>query len=102
MKLFNKIKDYFKGSISEMKKVVWPTKKQTTRYSIIVVALSLGVALFFGILDYVFNIGLEAIIRDEDSSITQEDNLPVETSLPDFELDGVETSPVEFQTKSAE
>ncbi|MBD3311088.1 MAG: preprotein translocase subunit SecE [Candidatus Magasanikbacteria bacterium] len=57
-----KITDYFKGSVAEMKKVVWPTKKQTTTYSIIVIAMSIGVAVFFGVLDYIFNIILEKII----------------------------------------
>lgn len=61
--MFEKIKDYFKGSISEMKKVVWPTKKQTTTYSIIVIAMSIGVAIFFGVLDYIFNIGLGIFIK---------------------------------------
>ena len=60
--IIEKIKNYFKGSISEMKKVVWPTKKQTTTYSIVVIAMSIGVAVFFGILDYFFNIILEKII----------------------------------------
>ena len=46
-----------------MKKVVWPTKKQTTTYTLIVIGLSLGVAIFFGILDYAFNLGLEKIIK---------------------------------------
>ncbi|MFZ2189180.1 MAG: preprotein translocase subunit SecE [Candidatus Magasanikiibacteriota bacterium] len=61
--MFEKIKDYFKGSISEMKKVVWPTKKQTTTYSIIVVGMSIGIAVFFGVLDYVFNLGLGIFIK---------------------------------------
>lgn len=61
-KAIQAVKDYFKGSISEMKKVVWPTKKQTTTYSIIVIAMSIGVAVFFGFLDYFFNFLLEKII----------------------------------------
>lgn len=61
--MFKKIKDYFKGSLSEMKKVVWPTKKQTTTYSIIVIAMSIGVAIFFAVLDYVFNLGVGALIK---------------------------------------
>jgi len=62
MTILNKIKDYFKGSFGEMKKVVWPTKKQTTTYSLIVVGMSIGVAIFFGVLDYAFNIVLGWII----------------------------------------
>ena len=63
MNALQKIKDYFTGSISEMKKVVWPTKKQVTTYSLIVMGMSIGIAIFFGILDYFFNIGLELFIK---------------------------------------
>ena len=62
MTILEKIKDYFKGSYSEMRKVVWPSKKQTTTYTIIVICMSIGVAIFFGILDYLFNIVLGWII----------------------------------------
>ncbi|MBI5222628.1 MAG: preprotein translocase subunit SecE [Candidatus Magasanikbacteria bacterium] len=63
MPIIAKLKTYLKESIAEMKKVVWPTKKQTTTYTLIVIGLSLGIAIFFGILDYVFNLGLEKIIK---------------------------------------
>ncbi len=63
MNIATKITDYFKGSFSEMKKVVWPTRKQTIRYSAIVIAMSIGMAVFFGVLDYFFGIGLAWIIR---------------------------------------
>jgi len=59
----NKITEYFRGAIGEMKKVVWPTKKQTINYTLIVIAMSIGVALFFGILDYTFSLGLEQLIK---------------------------------------
>lgn len=55
--------NYLKEAYAEMKKVVWPTKKQTINYSVLVIAISLGVAIFFGIIDYIFNLGLEAIIK---------------------------------------
>ena len=62
MTILEKIKDYFKGSFREMKKVVWPSKKQTTTYTLIVISMSIGVAVFFGVLDYTFNIVLSWII----------------------------------------
>ena len=62
-KILDKIKNYFVGSISEMKKIIWPNKKQIKIYTILVVAMSLGVALFFGILDYIFNLGLGQLIK---------------------------------------
>jgi len=62
MNALNAIRDYFQGAYAEMKKVTWPTKKQTTNYSLLVIAMSLGVALLFMVLDYVFNLGIEKII----------------------------------------
>ncbi len=46
-----------------MKKVVWPTRAQAINYTVLVVALSLGIALFFGFLDYIFSLGLEQLIK---------------------------------------
>ncbi len=63
MNIFQRLGDYFRGAIAEMKKVSWPSKKQTTNYSLIVIGMSVGVAIFFGILDYVFNLGLEQLIK---------------------------------------
>lgn len=63
MTAFVKLKDYFRGAIEELRKVTWPTKKQTQMYTFLVIAMVVGVALFFGVLDYVFNLGLEFIIR---------------------------------------
>ena len=37
-----------------MKKVNWPTRQETMRFTIIVIALSLAVAVFLGALDFVF------------------------------------------------
>ncbi len=57
-----KINNYIKESIIELKKVTWPTKKETYRYTFMVIGLSLSVALFLGALDFVFNLGLETLI----------------------------------------
>ena len=58
----NKITEYLKASIEEMKKVTWPTKKETYNYTILVISVSLGVALFLGLLDIIFNYGLQFLI----------------------------------------
>ncbi|MBI5728441.1 MAG: preprotein translocase subunit SecE [Candidatus Magasanikbacteria bacterium] len=58
-----KIKTYFIESVVELKKVVWPSKKQTTTYTILVVVMSVGVAIFFAVLDYIFNRGLQTLIK---------------------------------------
>ncbi|MCF6276887.1 MAG: preprotein translocase subunit SecE [Candidatus Magasanikbacteria bacterium] len=62
LKAIKKLKKYLIDSSREMKKVTWPTKKQTKNYTIIVIALSLGIMIFFAILDYLFDIILKTII----------------------------------------
>lgn len=36
----------------EMKKVNWPTKQETTRFTLIVIAMSAAVAIYLGFLDF--------------------------------------------------
>lgn len=47
-----KINNYIKASFVEIKKVTWPSKKETYRYTILVIIISLAVAAFLGVLDY--------------------------------------------------
>jgi preprotein translocase subunit SecE len=58
----NKITTYLQESLAEMKKVTWPTRKETYNYTVLVIAISLGVAIFLGILDYIFSQGFQFII----------------------------------------
>ncbi|MFA5211614.1 MAG: preprotein translocase subunit SecE [Patescibacteria group bacterium] len=62
MNFFRKIVEYLRDSIGELKKVTWPTKKQVQNYTLAVIALSAGLALFFAFLDYIFNLGVDFII----------------------------------------
>jgi preprotein translocase subunit SecE len=59
----NKLTNYLKESVAEMKKVTWPTKKETYNYTMIVIGLSLGVAIFLGAWDLVFKQGFELLIK---------------------------------------
>ena len=58
----NKLTNYIKGSIEEMKKVTWPTKKETYRFTLLVIGISLAVATFLGALDYIFSFALELML----------------------------------------
>ena len=58
----NKISNYFKNSITELKKVNWPTKKQTIDHTLLVVGISLGMALFLGIVDFALTRILRLVI----------------------------------------
>lgn len=59
----NKIATYIRESIAEMKKVTWPTKKETYNYTLLVIGISLGIAIFLGVLDYIFAEGFQFIIN---------------------------------------
>jgi preprotein translocase subunit SecE len=54
MSISTKIQTYFKEVFIEMKKVNWPTRQETLRYTLIVIGISLGVAIYLGGLDFIF------------------------------------------------
>lgn len=58
-----KLADYIKGSYEEMKKVTWPTNKETKNYTILVIIISLAVAGFLGALDFIFSFGLKLLLQ---------------------------------------
>jgi len=43
----------------EIKKVNWPTRQETLRYTLVVIGVSLGTAIFLGGIDYIL-----ALLRD--------------------------------------
>lgn len=59
----NKLVKYIKASFVEMKKVTWPTKKETYQYTLLVIGISLAVAAFLGGLDFIFSLALELLIK---------------------------------------
>jgi len=52
MKPVHALIDYLRSSKTELEKVSWPSKKDTIRYSSLVLGVSVIVALFFAGLDY--------------------------------------------------
>jgi len=47
----NKLIQYLKDSKVELKKVVWPTKKQVLNHTLLVIGFSLSAAIFLGAID---------------------------------------------------
>lgn len=62
METGNKFANYIKGSIEEMKKVTWPSQKETRNYTLLVIGISLALAAFLGALDYIFNWAFKLVI----------------------------------------
>ena len=58
----NKLSTYIKESVAEMKKVTWPTKKETIRLTSIVIIISLIIGLYIGIIDVLLTKGLELVM----------------------------------------
>ncbi len=58
----NKISRYINNSMAELKKVIWPTKKEVRKKTMQVIFLSLFVSLFLGIVDFIFSKILEKFV----------------------------------------
>ncbi len=53
---------YFRESFIELQKVVWPSQETVRKHTILVIAISLFVAVYFAASDYVLNFALESLI----------------------------------------
>lgn len=56
------LSNYFKATMAEMRQVTWPTQKQAFLYTFLVILISVFVALFLGAFDYLFSLGIDAIV----------------------------------------
>lgn len=54
---------FFKGVKSELKKVNWPNRKELTNHTTIVIVVSIAAAALLWVLDTVFGLGLNILIR---------------------------------------
>jgi preprotein translocase subunit SecE len=57
-----KIITYLKEVRIEMKKVNWPTRQETLRYTLIVIGISVAIAIFLGGIDFIFTTLLNKFI----------------------------------------
>lgn len=58
----NRIITFLKEAKIELKKVTWPSREETTHYTLTVIIISIAVALFLGGLDFVFQWVLNNLI----------------------------------------
>ncbi len=52
--MFNRIKNFFNESRTEIRHVNWPTRDEAIRLTAVVIGLSLVLAAFLGLSDYAF------------------------------------------------
>ena len=55
------VKDFFTGVWAEMKKVVWPSRKELTSSTAIVIVSIIAVAVFIALLDFVYGFAFKMI-----------------------------------------
>ena len=60
--MIERMRVFWQEARQEFKRVNWPTREETIRYTMFVVIFSVFLALFLGILDYGFVRALEKII----------------------------------------
>lgn len=60
--MIGKIKLFFEDSRRELKRVNWPSRKETVRYTVFVIGFSIAVAAFLGLLDFIFIQLLERLV----------------------------------------
>jgi preprotein translocase subunit SecE len=58
----NRFTRYFRETRGELRKVTWPTREESQRLTAIVLGVSLVMALFLGIWDYVFSTLVNGLI----------------------------------------
>ena len=61
-RFFKNIAKFFRDTRSEMKKVVWPNKKQVINNTVVVLVVVLLSAVVIFILDSVFGFGLSTVL----------------------------------------
>ncbi len=52
---------YLKETRGELKHVSWPTRRQTVVFTALVILLSVAVAAFLGVFDFLFTYALERV-----------------------------------------
>ncbi len=58
----NRLVRYLKESREELRKVIWPTPETTRKHTLLVIGISLFIGLYFAVLDYLLNLGIEQLI----------------------------------------
>ena len=57
------IRQYLTESWSELRKVAWPTRETVVRLTLLVLAVSIVVGAYIGVLDVVFNRTIEQFLN---------------------------------------
>lgn len=94
----NGFTQYLRDTQGELRHVAWPSRTQTIVYSVLVAAVSVAVALYLGLFDFLFTSGLARFLavlpvhiptqtQQTDSGVTvtpiSTTSVPLKDSLPE-------------------
>ena len=92
---------YLKDTRGELRHVAWPTQTQTILYTVLVILVSIAVALYLGLFDFLFTTGLARVLSVFPSSnpitVTQQplststvpaSDFSSDSSTPSFDIPG--------------
>jgi preprotein translocase subunit SecE len=65
----NAITRYFRETWAEMKKVRWPTRQEAQNLTLIVLAVTIGMAAILGTLDYLFLLEFQGLVNNNTVSL---------------------------------
>lgn len=82
---------YLRDTRGELRHVAWPTRVQTFIFTALVILLSVAIALYLGVFDYVFTSALERVL--DAMGVAPAPTLEVATSTDPVTIVG-ETAPV--------
>jgi preprotein translocase SecE subunit len=73
---------YLKDTQGELRHVAWPTQTQTIVYTVFVMAVSVGTALYLGLFDFLFTTSLSRIVEGKAGSPIEVTQQPVSSTTP--------------------
>ncbi|HVU75688.1 MAG TPA: preprotein translocase subunit SecE [Candidatus Paceibacterota bacterium] len=73
---------YLKDTRTELRHVAWPTRTQTIVYTILILAISVSIALYLGLFDFIFT---QALSRVAGAAVAQPQSQDI-TSNPAIEI----------------
>jgi preprotein translocase subunit SecE len=92
MRIVSSIVNYLRSSRAELQKVTWPSRKDTIRYSALVLSVSVIVAVFFAALDYGLGTLVTVAFSSRQAAQTEQQpaetptTVPTPTPAPTFDL----------------
>ena len=51
----NFLRRYFNETIGELRKVTWPTRREATNLTLIVLAVTVSIGIYLGLMDFLFS-----------------------------------------------